>query len=60
MTTTHPIAQERLERDRRAALAASEDARATWWREQQPSKCGSCGADLPNNYTPGQALPCGH
>ena len=52
----------RAERDRPAALRASEEARALWWQEQanQPKRCGSCGAAVPAERKDGDPLPCGH
>lgn len=53
----------RAERDRPAALRASEEARALWWQaqaNQQPTTCGSCGAKDLAPRAEGEALPCGH
>ena len=53
----------RAERDRHAALRASEEARDLWWKaqaQQQPTTCGSCGARVPAQRAEGEPLPCGH
>lgn len=50
----------RAERDRAAAQRASEEARALWWQaQQQPTTCGSCGAQVPAQRAEGEPFPCG-
>lgn len=53
------------ERDRTAALRASEEARAARFRElaaqpAQPRRRISCGAPAPAQLQEGEGLPCGH
>lgn len=58
----------RAERDRPAALRASEEARAAKFRElaaqpadlAMPRRCISCGAKVPGILEEGKGLPCGH
>lgn len=66
---TTPLTQHRAREAQKAAQRADHDQRrrrviettaSTWWPENKPTRCISCNADLPPNYTPGQELPCGH
>jgi hypothetical protein len=55
----------RAERDRPAALRASEEARSAKFREHaaetaQSRRCISCGAPAPAVLPEGEGLPCGH